>query len=426
MPFQLPVILMKQPHSTHSHTMPTATGRWWQLVIAVICMMSISSPQYVWTLFTHPLEEKVHASLASVQVTFSLLIVLQTLFSPLQGWLLQRFGIRQMVTLGAALSGISWMWASQAHSLLMLYASYGILGGIGTGFVYLGTVALMVHHFPDRRGLAVGAVAAGYGFGAMLTTFPISHALITQGLGTTLLEFGAGLAVIGVLAGLAIKAPPPMPANASPQLKGRQYRPREMLSTPLFWLMFVMFVLLSTSGLMVTSQLAGFAADMGYSRIEVFALPAIPLALTLDRICNGLTRPLFGFISDHVGRENTMGIAFGLEACAMMIWLSTVHHPVAFVLLSGVVFLGWGEIFSLFPATLTDTFGEQHAATNYGFLYIAQGIGSILGGPLAALLYGASGSWMPVFTITILCDLITAMLAITLLKRMRARLHITT
>ena len=148
----------------------------------------------------------------------------------------------------------------------------------------------------------------------------------------------------------------------------------------------------------------------------------MPLALTIDRFCNGLTRPLFGWVSDRIGRENTMGLAFATEGLAMAAWLLTIEHPAAFVLLSGLVFFGWGEIFSLFPSTLTDTFGARFATQNYGCLYIAQGIGAILGGPLASLLHEATGSWTPVFAVAIGADLLTALLALAVLKPMRQRL----
>jgi OFA family oxalate/formate antiporter-like MFS transporter len=171
---------------------------------------------------------------------------------------------------------------------------------------------------------------------------------------------------------------------------------------------------------MVTSQMATFAADFGVAKMLVFGLAAVPLALTIDRFANGLTRPLFGWVSDRIGRENTMFIAFALEGVAMTLWLLTRHDPVLFVLLSGLVFFGWGEIFSLFPSTLTDTFGTRHATTNYGWLYISFGIGSIFGGPLAALLHQHAQSWIPVFGCAIALDFCTALLAVLVLKPARA------
>ncbi len=410
-------LVLQASARAHSRT------RWYQMIAGMTCMMAISSPQYVWTLFTGPLAEKLGASLAQVQVTFSLLIVLQTFFSPVQGFLIDRFGLRKLIALGCALSGLSWILASQAHSLTALYLSYGLLGGVGTGIVYVGIIGLMVRWFPDRRGLAAGAVAAGYGMGAMLTTFPISNSLREAGMETTLVTFGLILGVVGLLASQVLRQPPaaatPAPAEASVPSSAQHFSPKQMLRTPVFWLMFAMFAMMSTSGLMVTSQMASFAKDFGMTSVMVFGMAALPLAMTIDRICNGLTRPLFGWISDHWGRENTMAFAFFFEGIAMTLWLLTSDNPVLFVLLSGVVFLGWGEIFSLFPSTLTDTFGTKNATTNYGFLYMAQGIGAIFGGPLAALLHQYAESWTPVFAVAISLDLITAALALFVLKRVR-------
>jgi MFS family permease len=183
--------------------------------------------------------------------------------------------------------------------------------------------------------------------------------------------------------------------------------------------MFVMMTMMSTTGLMVISQMGAFARDFGVADALVFGLAALPLALSIDRITNGLTRPFFGWVSDRIGRERAMTIAFTLEGCAMTLWLLNAHDPLMFALLSGVVFFGWGEIFSLFPSTLTDTFGKKHATANYGFLYMAQGVGSVLGGPLAALLHDATQSWNIVFGVVIVMDFITALLAWFVLKPMR-------
>lgn len=413
----------REQYLTESTRIELFSARGYQLVIGVICMMAISSPQYVWTLFTAPLTEKLGVSLAQVQITFSLLIILQTFFSPVQGYLVDRFGIRTLVGLGCALSGLSWILASQASSLSMLYLSYGVVGGLGTGIVYVGIIGLMVRWFPDRRGLAAGAVAAGYGMGAMITTFPISNSLKSAGMETTMLTFGLALGLVGLVASRFLRQPPTLQSgDLLPKTKQIvvDVPPREVLKTPVFWLMFAMFTMMSTSGLMVTSQMASFAEDFGMTSVMVMGMAALPLALTIDRICNGLTRPLFGWISDRYGRENTMAFAFFFEGIAMTLWLLTSDNPVLFVLLSGVVFLGWGEIFSLFPSTLTDTFGTRHATTNYGFLYMAQGIGSIFGGPVAALLHQSTDSWYPVFAVAISFDIITAGLAFFVLKRMRA------
>jgi OFA family oxalate/formate antiporter-like MFS transporter len=401
----------------------TSTSRWMQLLLGLICMMAISSPQYVWTLFTKPLTGQLGVPLSQLQITFSIFIVLQTFLSPLQGYLIEKFGPKLLLGAGAILTGLSWVLASSATSLLSLYLTYGLLGGIGTGVIYVGIVGLMVAWFPDRRGFAAGVVAAGYGMGAALTTIPVSNSIMKFGYQETMQHFGLIFGAIACIAALGLKRPPPdwMAETISRNKKTEGLASGAMLKTPIFWLMFLMMTMMSTSGLMVISQMATFTKDFGIANAIVFGMAALPLALTVDRFTNGLTRPFFGWVSDHIGREMTMFIAFGLEAIAMTLWLLTRDNSMLFVLLSGLVFFGWGEIFSLFPSTLTDTFGEKHATTNYGFLYMAQGIGSIFGGPLAAKLHEATGSWITVFMVVISLDVITAVLAIAVLKPMRSR-----
>ena len=397
--------------------------RWIQLALGLIVMMTISSPQYVWTLFVKPFQATTGASLAAVQVAFTMLIVLQTFFSPVQGWLIERFSVKAMIALGAALSGLGWVAASKVETLWGLYATYGLLCGLGTGIVYVGVVGLVVRWFPERRGFAAGVVAAGYGMGAIATTFPITDMIAASGFRHTLLVFGAIMAVIGVAAALGLRMPKPGETPAIPADKmasaARDVAPAQMLRTPLFWLMFAMMAMMSTGGLMVVANFAAFAREFGVADAIVFGFAALPFALTFDRITNGLTRPFFGWVSDHVGRENTMTFAFALEAVAIVMLLMFRENAYAFALLSGLVFFAWGEIFSLFPSTLTDTFGTKHATTNYGFLYMAQGVGSLLGGPVAALIHDSVDSWVPVFCIAIALDLIVAALAWFVLKPAR-------
>lgn len=307
--------LLKTENNMTTLSEPLVTpkyGKWRQLVLGLICMAAISSPQYVWTLLTKPLSAKLGVGLPELQVTFSLLIILQTFFSPFQGRLVEKFGPRRLIAIGTVMAGMSWVLSAQVNGLATLWLVYGCMGGLGTGIVYIGVVGLMVKWFPQQRGFAAGAVAAGYGMGAIITTFPISLSLTTNGLEHTMTTFGILFALVGFIASQGLKLPPPavsQPVSQTVVQSSRSFTSREMLRQPLFWLMFVMMAMMSTSGLMVTSQMAVFAEDFGISQAVVFGMAALPLALTIDRFTNGLTRPLFGFISDF----NKVGVAVGFH-----------------------------------------------------------------------------------------------------------------
>jgi MFS transporter, OFA family, oxalate/formate antiporter len=403
-------------------------NRWSQLILGLIAMMAISSPQYVWTLFTGPLNQKLGTTLAQLQWAFSLLIILQTWCSPLQAYLVDRFGPRLLISVGALLSGGGWVLSAYVDNVWALYFTYGVICGFGTGIIYVGIIGLMVRWFPDRRGLATGLAAAGYGFGAIFTSFPIDSMIKSSGYAHTLVVWGVIQGIIGILAAQGLRIPPDgwlpigySPAAASTAQTKRSYAPAEMLKNPIFWVLFVMMSMMSTSGLMVVSNVGPFANEYKVAQALVLGMAALPLSLTLSRFTNGLTRPFFGWVSDHIGRESTMALAFSLECAAILVLFAYINQPALFVVLTGLVFFGWGEIFSLFPSTLTDTFGPKYAATNYGFLYIAQGVGSIFGGPAAAYLHQRTGSWTAVFIVVAILDAVTALLAITVLRSMRQR-----
>jgi MFS transporter, OFA family, oxalate/formate antiporter len=409
-------------------TQPWYLNRWSQLILGLIAMMAISSPQYVWTLFTGPLNQKLGTTLAELQWTFSLLIILQTWCSPLQAYLVDRFGPRLLISVGALMSGGGWILSAYVGNVWALYFTYGVICGFGTGIIYVGIIGLMVRWFPDRRGLATGLAAAGYGFGAIFTSFPIDSMIKSSGYAHTLIVWGIIQGIIGILAAQGLRVPPEgwlpagySPASASTTQVRRSFTPSEMLQSPVFWLLFVMMSMMATSGLMVVSNVGPFAHEYKVAGVLVLGMAALPLSLTLSRLTNGLTRPFFGWVSDRIGRESTMALAFSLECVAILILFAFIDRPALFVVLTGLVFFGWGEIFSLFPSTLTDTFGAKFAATNYGFLYIAQGVGSILGGPAAAYLHQQTGSWTAVFIVVAVLDAVTALLAITLLRSMRQR-----
>jgi OFA family oxalate/formate antiporter-like MFS transporter len=348
----------------------------------------------------------------------------ETRLVPVEGWLVDRFGPKNVVLVGGVLVGIAWAINSTADTLSMLYIS-AALGGIGAGAVYGTCVGNALKWFPDRRGLAAGLTAAGFGAGSALTIIPIQGMIQTSGYEATFLWFGIGQGLVVVVLSLLLRAPRPGEAPASTRVRqsARDYTPFEVLRSPIFWVMYVMFVLVGAGGLMATAQLAPIANDFQIAKIPVsllgLTLPALTFALSIDRVLNGLTRPFFGWVSDNIGRENTMFIAFGLEAVGIWALSAFGRDPVLFVILSGVVFFAWGEIYSLFPSTCTDVYGAKYATTNAGLLYTAKGTASLLV-PLANVLAVATGDWHSVFLVAALMNAVAAIMALAVLKPMRA------
>src|SRR5437588_4994724 len=369
--------------NTRAVTARPSPFRWLQLAFGIVCMVMIANLQYGWTLFVLPIDAKYHWGRAAIQVAFSIFVLTETWLVPVEGWFVDRFGPKIVVLIGGVLVGIAWALNSVADSLTLLYLAAAI-GGIGAGGVYGTCIGNALKWFPDRRGLAAGLTAAGFGAGSALTIIPIQGMIQSSGYQATFLWFGIGQGIVVVAVSLLLRAPQPgeAPASTRVQQSARDYTPLEMLASPIFWVMYVMFVLVGAGGLMATAQLAPIATDFQVAKIPVsllgLTLPALTFALSIDRVLNGLTRPFFGWVSDNIGRENTMFIAFGIEAVG--IWALSVfgQDPLMFVILSGLVFFAWGEIYSLFPSTCTDVYGAKYATTNAGLLYTAKGTASLL------------------------------------------------
>jgi len=401
--------------------------------MGILCMCMIANLQYGWTLFVNPITDKFGWSKAAIQVAFTVFVLTETWLVPIEGYLVDRFGPRPVVMVGGILCAIGWVWNSMADSLMSFYMAAAV-SGVGAGAVYGTCVGNALKWFPDRRGLAAGLTAAGFGAGSALTILPISAIIKASGYQTAFLYFGIGQGLIVFLASFALTDPKSV-RSSSPSIKAavasrspavRQtklnYAPLQILGRPVFWVMYVMFVMVAAGGLMATAQLAPIAKDFAIDKVPVtligLTLPALTFALSLDRILNGLTRPFFGWVSDHIGRENTMLIAFGLEACTIMLLFYYGQDPVLFVLLTALVFFGWGEIYSLFPSTTTDTFGSKFAAANAGLMYTAKGTAALLV-PLANVLKEATGNWHAVFVTAAILNAIAALLAIFVLKPLR-------
>jgi OFA family oxalate/formate antiporter-like MFS transporter len=401
-------------------------GRWLQLVIGVVCMAMVANLQYGWTLFVDPMSEKYGWSRAGIQVAFTIFVVTETWLVPVEGWFVDKFGPRIVVLIGGLLCAIAWAINSVADSLAVLYIAAAI-GGIGAGAVYGTCIGAALKWFPDRRGFAAGMTAAGFGAGSALTVIPIAAMIKTSGYEATFLAFGLvqGGVVLVLAFFLATPKPGQLPAF-TPRIvqTRREYSPLEMLKTPVFWVMYVMFVSVAAGGLMATAQLAPIAKDFQIIDVPVsilgLTLPALTFALSIDRVLNGLTRPFFGWVSDIIGRENTMFIAFALECVGILLLMKLGQDPLLFVILTGLVFFAWGEIYSLFPSTCADTFGTTYATTNAGLLYTAKGTAALVV-PFANLAVTQFGTWDAVFIAAAFVNAVAAIMALTVLKPMRLR-----
>ena len=402
-----------------------AARRWLQLALGVVCMTMIANLQYGWTLFVNPMQKAFGWDRSAIQVAFTIFIVAETWLVPLHGYLVDRFGPKLIVLLAGLLCGAAWVMNAHVTSLPMLYLAQAI-GGLGAGAIYGAAVGNALKWFPDRRGFAAGVTAAGFGMGSALTIIPISLIIASQSFQSAFLFFGIVQGVAICLCALFLKPAPG--ADAAKPLAGvarRQYSPLQMAKAPVFWLMYAMFVMMAAGGLMATAQLGPIAKDFGVADVPVsfigITLPALTFALSIDRALNGVTRPFFGWVSDKIGREPTMFIAFALEGLAILALSKLGHAPGLFVLLTGLVFFAWGEIYSLFPATCADTFGSKFAAANAGLLYTAKGAAALLV-PFSSLLTDATGSWHLVFWIAAAMNIATALLAILALRPLRRRM----
>jgi OFA family oxalate/formate antiporter-like MFS transporter len=390
-------------------------------------MVMIANLQYGWTLFVTPIDQKYHWGRAAIQVAFTIFVLTETWLVPFEGYLIDKFGPRIMISGSGVLVAIAWVINSVADSLVLLYIGAAI-GGIGAGVIYGGSVGNALKWFPDRRGLAAGLTAAGFGAGSALTVIPIANMIQSSGYEAAFLWFGLAQGIVVILVALLLRAPEAgevaIPAAPAVLQSRRDYSPTEVLRSAPFYVMYVMFVMVGAGGLMAIAQLAPIANDYKIAGVPVsilgLTLPALTFALTIDRVLNGICRPFFGWVSDHIGRENTMFIAFFIEGIGIYALLYFASNPVLFVILSGLVFFAWGEIYSLFPATCTDIYGRKFATANYGMLYTAKGTASLLV-PLANVLTSATGSWHAVFYVAAILNIIAAVMALVVLRPMRVR-----
>jgi OFA family oxalate/formate antiporter-like MFS transporter len=412
-----------------TETVPESTPepsyfRWLQLAMGIACMAMIANLQYGWTLFVDPIDQKYHWGRAAIQLAFTLFVVTETWLVPVEAWFVDKYGPRVVVMFGGVMIALAWTMNSYANSLVLLYGA-AILSGIGAGAVYGTCVGNALKWFPDRRGLAAGMTAAGFGAGAATTVVPIANMIVRSGYESAFLTFGVGQGIVVLVVALFLRKPSvAMPMKKKqlnlPQTK-LDYTPSQVLRSPIFWMMYLVFVMVAAGGLMTAAQIAPIAHDFKIADEPVslfgFQMAALTFAISLDRIFDGFGRPFFGWVSDTIGREQTMFIAFGTAALMLLALSVYGQNPIVFVLATAVYFGVFGEIYSLFPATSGDTFGVKFATTNNGMLYTAKGTASLLV-PIASLIASHYG-WQAVFVIAVALNATAALMAVFVVKPMR-------
>jgi MFS transporter, OFA family, oxalate/formate antiporter len=423
------------------HAVPGSLGnRWVQLAIMVLSTVTLSNMQYGWTLFVNPMHNETSWPTVGIQLAFSILIFLNTWLAPFEGLVADRYGPRFVVMLGGLAAGTSWVLNSRAHSLQTLYVAAAI-GGLGIGCVFGTCMGTALKWFPERRGFASGMIAAGYGLGAAITVIPTSRMILASGYRHTFFFFGLlqGVSIFCLGAFLvkpAVRALQPSVGRASwpvhaPEARtgkmpqGREFTPSQTVRTKVFWLIYLVYLMIGSGGMIVTAQLGPIARDFGVDKQTItllgFSMPLLAMAISIDNLANGLTRPFSGYLSDRIGRENTMLLMFCADGVALLGMAAFGRQPLAFLVFAALIFLFWGEIFCIFPAICGDTFGVKNATANNGLLYTAKGTSALVV-PLANLMVAATGTWTAVLLVMAASSIGAGLLAKLAVEPMRIRM----
>jgi OFA family oxalate/formate antiporter-like MFS transporter len=405
-------------------------NRWVQLVAGIIGMIVISNYQYAFTLFTPGMKAQfTGVPYAKIAAVFSVFILFETWPMPVAGYFVDRFGIKKLMMLGAFMVGMGWfLGGTVATSVFELYIYYGVVAGTGAGIIYISCVSNAVKWFPDRRGLAAGLTAAGFGGGAALTIMPIASTINSIGWAKTMAGWGVAQGVIAVGAAMILRHPPAgwsplgwvgakQGAKQAVVQSKTNFTWSQVLRRPEFYLLYVMFVFAMLGGMTITANLSQIAKTLNVNKVVIFGMAIVPLTATLTSVCNASARILWGRVSDKIGRENTMALAFALQGVLVFLVTKVGSNPYAFVILFSLVFLFWGSVFSLFAATTGDIFGGKNSAVNYGMLYTGKGVGSLLAGFGAAVLAALfAGSFTVPFHMAAILALVAASLSFFALK----------
>ena len=412
------ILVPSQPDSAKEAYGSIAGNRWIQLVCGIIAMIVISNYQYAFTLFTPGMKLTFPGvPYAKIAAVFSAFILFETWPMPVSGYFVDKFGIRKLMTFGAMCIALGWVLGGTiAKSPLELYIYYGVISGTGAGIIYISCVANALKWFPDRRGLAAGLTAAGFGGGAALTILPIAHSIHGMGWAHAMAVWGLGQGIVAFAAAMILRHPPTGWVPAGWDEKAKQVHKAvaqskvnftwiQTLGRPEFYLLYTMFFFATAGGLIATANLSQIAKSLHVSEAKIWGLAIVPLTATLTSLCNALSRILWGSVSDRLGRERTMFLTFGVEAVLVFLVTKIAGAPLAFLVLFSFIFLFWGEIYSLFSATTGDIFGPKNASANYGMVYTAKGAASVFAGFGAAALaaYFGGSFAVPFYISAVLC-----------------------
>lgn len=404
---------------------PIAGNRWMQLGAGVIAMVVISNFQYAFTLFTPGLKQSFAASpYSDIALIYTLFILFETWPVPVAGFFIDKFGIRNLMLIGGTLILLGWgLGGTLSTSVFHLYIFYGVFAGTGAGIIYVATVANAVKWFPDKRGLAAGLTAAGFGGGSALTLIPISGSIATMGWAGAMTAWGIGQGIVALAMAMILHHPPKgwlpqdwVQPKAVVQTR-RDFNAAQMLTQKEFYVMYFMFLMVCTGGLMTTGNMSQIAKSLNVFDAKFMGIAIVPLTATIAGVTNAFARIMWGAVSDRFGREYTMAFAFALEGVLIFLMTQIMGQPLLFMILMPFVFLAWGEIYALFSALTGDVFGPKNASGNYGIMYTAKGLASIMAGwGAAAVAAMYAGSFVVPYYISAIFDITAAILALFVLR----------
>ncbi|KAL1524653.1 hypothetical protein AB1Y20_019540 [Prymnesium parvum] len=383
------------------------------LLCVMVAMTAIGHCQYTWTLFVPSIKRSLHVNFAQVQLGFSIFITLQTCSVLALGVLVTPKLYKAVMCAGSLLIGGAYYGLSVSSQLGHVYVCCAALG-MGVGCVYNGCVSLAVRLFPRNRGLASGMAASGYGGGTLLTVSLLRSRIESDGYQLTFRWLGVYVSLISLAASSLLphelwmekkmEEPPPHLYRMDVPLK-------KAVRKDTFWLLYLLLVLITFVGLVVTAQLRPLA--------EAFDIPIKTFVYALqeraDRMLNFISRPLWGSVSDVIGRLEALGLAFSMQAVVLVIWSAHLGDESYFVICSALSTFSWGEVYSIFPAIAADLYGVQHVSATFGALYTGKAVASILAGPVVSVVSDLL-SWYLIIEVMAFLSLLDALLAVFVLK----------